>query len=137
VTFLLDTNVVSELRKPRGAPQVAAWFRSVASEDLYLSVVVIAELRQGIERLRRYDATQALGLEAWLTRVKDAFGERILPVTVSIAEEWGRMNVPDPLPILDGLLVATARLHGLTLVTRDVSDLQRRGLPVLNPWTAR
>ncbi len=134
MSFLLDTNVVSELRKARGDPRVAAWFRSIASEDLHLSVVVIAELRHGVERLHRRDAAQALRLEAWLARVKAAFGERILPVTVPIAEEWGRINVPDPLPIFDGLLVATARVHGLTLVTRDISDLQRRGLPVLNPW---
>lgn len=136
MSFLLDTNVVSELRKARGDPRVATWFRSIASEDLHLSVVVIAELRRGVERIRRHDATQALHLEAWLARIKDAFGQRILPITVPIAEEWGRISVPDPLPILDGLLVATARIHGLTLVTRNISDLQRRGFPVLNPWAA-
>lgn len=134
--FLLDTNVVSELRKARGDPRVATWFRSIASEDLCSSVIVIAELRRGVERIRRHDATQAVHLEAWLTRVKDAFGGRILPITVPIAEEWGRINVPDPLPILDGLLVATARVHGLTLVTRDISDLRRRGLPAFDPWAA-
>lgn len=136
MSFLLDTNVVSELRKVRGDPRVATWFRSIASEDLHLSVVVIAELRRGVERIRRRDAAQALQLETWLTRVKDAFGKRILPITVPIAEEWGRINVPDPLPIFDGLLVATAKIHGLTLVTRDISDLQRRGFPVVNPWAA-
>lgn len=136
MSFLLDTNVVSELRKARGDPRVTTWFRSIASDDLHLSVVVIAELRRGVERVRRHDAAQARHLEAWLTRVKDAFGPRILPLTLSIAEEWGRINVPDPLPIFDGLLVATARIHGLTLVTRDVSDLQRRGFSVLDPWAA-
>lgn len=136
MSFLLDTNVVSELRKARGDPRVAAWFRSIASEDLHLSVVVIAELRRGVERLHRHDAAQAIRLEAWLARVKAAFNGRILPITVPIAEEWGRINVPDPLPIFDGLLAATARVHGLTLVTRNISDLQRRGLPVLNPWTS-
>ena len=136
MSFLLDTNVVSELRKARADPRIATWFRSIASEDLHLSAIVIAELRRGVERVRRHNAAQALHLEAWLRRVKDAFGPRILPVTVPIAEEWGRINVPDPLPIFDGLLVATARIHGLTLVTRDISDLQRRGLPVLDPWTA-
>ena len=136
MSFLLDTNVVSELRKARGDPRVAAWFRSIASDDLHLSVVVIAELRRGVERLHRHDVAQAIRLEAWLARVKDAFGGRILPITVPIAEEWGRINVPDPLPIFDGLLVATARVHGLTLVTRNISDLQRRGMPVLNPWAA-
>ena len=136
MSFLLDTNVVSELRKAHGHPQVAAWFRSIASEDLYLSVVVIAELRRGVERIRRRDADQAVRLEAWLNHVKKAFGARILPITLSVAEEWGRLNVPDPLPIFDGLLIATARVHGLTLVTRDISDLQRRGLPVINPWAA-
>ena len=136
MSFLLDTDVVSELRKTHGDPRVAAWFGSIASEDLHLSVVVIGELRRGVERLHRRDAAQATRLDAWLARVKDAFNGRILPITVPIAEEWGRLNVPDPLPILDGLLVATARVHGLTLVTRNLSDLQRRGLPVLNPWTA-
>jgi len=93
-------------------------------------------VRRGVERLHRHDAAQAIRLEAWLARVRDAFAGRILPITVPIAEEWGRINVPDPLPIFDGLLVATARVHGLTLVTRNISDLQRRGMPVLNPWAA-
>jgi toxin FitB len=137
VSFLLDTNVVSELRKAaRGNPQVAAWFRAIPNVDLYTSVVVIAELRRGIERLRRHDVAQALRLETWFSGVRDAFGARILPITTSIAEEWGRINVPDPLPILDGLLVATARVHGLTLVTRDASDLRRRGFAIFNPWAA-
>lgn len=136
MTYLLNTNVVSELRRTRGNANVQKWFHSIASEDLYLSVIVLAELRRGVERIRRRDVIQASRLEAWLTRVKAAFDGRILPITVPIAEEWGRINVPDPLPILDGLIAATARVHGLTLVTRNVSDLQRTSVSLLDPWTA-
>jgi predicted nucleic acid-binding protein len=136
MAYLLDTNVISELRKSNADPRVRAWTGSIAGQHLFLSVLVIGEARQGIERLRRRDRLQADVLDRWLERVKATFGERILPLTLPIAEEWGRMNVPDPLPPIDGLLAATARVHGLILVTRNIRDLARTGVPLLDPWAA-
>jgi predicted nucleic acid-binding protein len=134
VSFLLDTNVLSEARKPRGDPGVKRWMKTVAGRDLYLSVLVVGEIRQGIERLRRRDPAQAEVFESWLGRLSQRYAERVLDVTGAVAEEWGRMNVPDPLPTVDSLLAATAKVHGLTLVTRNTGDLRRTGVRLLNPF---
>lgn len=134
MTYLVDTNVVSELRKRKPSPTVVSWRDSVSSDELYLSVLVVGEVRHGIERLRRRDREQAVGLERWLDTVKQEFDDRILPVTTAVAEAWGRLNTPDPLPLIDGLLAATALTHGLTLVTRDTARLEQTGIPLLNPW---
>ncbi len=134
MTFLLDTNVLSEARKPAGDANVRAWLASVRGAELYLSVLVVGEIRQGIERLRRRDPPQAAVFEAWLATLRRDYADRILPVTVDIAEEWGRLNVPNPVPAIDGLLAATARVHGLTLVTRNIADLARTGVALLNPF---
>jgi toxin FitB len=136
VSFLVDTNVISELRRRSSHPAVAAWRSGAAADELYLSALVVGEVRHGIERLRRRDPLQAAALERWLTVVKEDFAERILPVTTSIAEAWGRLSVPNPLPTVDGLLAATALVHGLTLVTRETRRLERTGIPLLNPWEA-
>ena len=134
MSFLLDTNVVSEVQRARGAAQVKAWFAAVSSADLFLCVLTLGEIRQGTERLRRRDPRQAGVYEAWLGRLEAEFGDRILPVTAAVAHEWGRMNAGDPLPIIDALLAATARVHGLTLVTRNTRDLARTGVALLDPW---
>ena len=134
MSFLLDTNVLSEARKPAGDASVKAWLASVRGAELYLSVLVVGEIRQGIERLRRRDTAQAAVFEAWLTALNREYAERILPVTAAIAEEWGRLNVPDPVPVIDGLLAATARVHGFVLVTRNTADLSRTGVRLLNPF---
>ncbi len=134
MTFLVDTNVISEARKPNGHPKVRAWFGSVRGIDLYLSVLVIGEIRQGIERLRRRDASQADVYEAWLARLRRDYADRILPITGDVAEEWGKINVPDPVPVIDGLLAATAKVHGLTLVTRNTTEIARTGVRLLNPF---
>lgn len=137
MSFLLDTNVISELRKgPRCNAGVSSWFEEVASEDLYLSVLTLGELRKGIENLRRRDAPAASALEAWLLEVESSHSERILPVDQAVADQWGRFSVPDPLPVLDGLLAATAHVHGLTLVTRNLKDVERTGVTCLNPFRA-
>lgn len=137
MSFLLDTNVISELRKgARCNPGVASWFEEASSEDLYLSVLTLGELRKGIESLRRRDAPTARALEAWLLEVESAYSERILPVDRAVADQWGRFNVPDPLPVLDGLLAATAKVHGLVLVTRNLKDVERTGVDCLNPFSA-
>lgn len=134
MTYLVDTNVVSELRRPAPAAEVAQWRAAVAPEELYISVLVVGEIRQGIERLRRRDPTQAAALERWLGALKREFEERILQVTTTVAEAWGRLAAPNPLPAVDGLLAATALVHGLVLVTRDVARLEHTGVPLLNPW---
>jgi len=134
VSYLLDTNVISEVRKANGNADVRAWFASVPGHELYLSVLVVGEIRQGIERLARRDPPQAAALERWLGQLRGRYADRILPVTTAVAEVWGRMNVPDPLPAVDGLLAATASVHGLTLVTRNTADVERTGVKVLNPF---
>lgn len=135
MSFLLDTNIVSEVRKAdRADPRVSAWYASVADEELYLSVLVLGEIRQGIERARSRDPDKAAALERWLDQVQEAFGARILAVTMPVAEEWGRMNSVRPMPTVDSLLAATAKVHGLTLVTRNVADIGESGADCLNPF---
>jgi toxin FitB len=137
VSFLLDTNVISELRKGKRAnAAVLAWVNQVDDSELYLSALVIGELRQGIERLRRRDPTAAQGLERWLTRLVMDYADRIIPIDTAVAELWGRLNVPDPLPAIDGLLAATAIVRGYTLVTRNTSDVESTGVELLNPFQA-
>ncbi|MFM9842751.1 MAG: type II toxin-antitoxin system VapC family toxin [Dongiaceae bacterium] len=134
MSYLLDTNVISETRRRNCDARVKRWIESVGELDLNLSVVVIGELRQGIERLRRRDAHQATLLDFWLSKLKEDFSGRVFRVSLEIAEEWGRLDVPDPLPPMDGLLIATAKVHGLMLVSRDVKGAQRAGVQVINPW---
>lgn len=137
MSYLLDTNVISELRKgERANPKVLSWFAGVAEEEVFLSVLTIGEIRRGIESVRRRDPDAAASLDRWLALLSEAHGDRILPLDRAIAEEWGRMNVPDPLPVVDGLLAATARVLGLTLVTRNVADVEGAGVEMLDPFAA-
>ena len=133
--LLIDTNVLSELRKKNGPhPNVAAWFASADENDIYLSVLVIGEIRRGIENIRRRDENAARALDTWLRQLEAKYADRVLPVTRDIAERWGRLSSPDPLPVMDGLLAATALVHGHTLVTRNKRDVERTGAAVLNPF---
>lgn len=133
--YLLDTNVLSEVRKgPRCDGTVAAWWSTISEADIFVSVLTIGEIRKGIEKARRRDAQFAAALEAWLLRIVKNYRDRILTIDLDIVEEWGRMNVPDPLPVIDGLIAATAKVRGLTLVTRNVGDIARTGVAALNPW---
>lgn len=136
MAFLLDTNVVLEIRKPRPDPNVQAWLGSVPEADLHLSVLVVGEIRQGVERLRRRDPARAAPYEAWLSELARRFADRLVPVTVEVCEEWGRLNVPDPLPVVDGLMAATAKVRGWTFVTRNVADLARTDVRLLDPFGA-
>ena len=130
---LIDTNVWSELQKrSRINPGVQRWFAGVAMADLYLSVLVVGEVRCGIERLRRRDPEQALRLASRLAQLTLAMSGRILPLSLQIAEQWGRINVPNPLPVVDSLLAATALVHDLTFVTRNVRDVERSGVRCFN-----
>lgn len=104
MSYLLDTNVISELRKgERAKPSVFDWFDGVADQEIHLSVLTIGEIRRGVESVRRRDPASAAALDSWLSRLTEAHRDRILQVDRAIAEEWGRMNVPDPLPVVDGL----------------------------------
>lgn len=133
--YLVDTNVVSELRKrDRANAGVRDWFESCDAEDLFLSVLVLGELRHGVERLRRKDRVAARTLDGWLRRLERDFADRVLPITVAICERWGRIGLDQPLPPIDGLLSATALEHGLTLVTRNVQHVAPSGVDFLNPF---
>ena len=132
--YLLDTNVLSEARRPRGDEGVKRWISSAPAADLYLSVLVVGKIRRGIERLKRRDPEGAEVYEAWLGTVLSDYADRILPVNAEIADEWGRMSVPDPVPVVDGLMAATAKVRGMTFVTRNTADVERTGVRVLNPF---
>ena len=133
--FLLDTNVISELRKgPRAHAGVRDWFKSVDDAAVYLSVLVIGEIRQGIESLRRRDAVAAAKLDRWLHELVQSHGERVLSVDGAVADRWGRLNVPDRISAVDGMLAATALVHAATLVTRNVRHVQRTGVRHLDPF---
>ncbi len=135
MSFLIDTNIISEVRKgERCDPQVAAWYSTVDDGDLYLSVLVLGEIRRGIEMARLRDPAKAEALEAWLEAVVTAFSDRTFPVDAATADEWGRMSATRPLPTVDGLLAATAKVHRLTLVTRNEADVAGLGANVLNPF---
>ena len=135
--FLLDTNVISEIRKrDRGHPNVARWVNSTPVEEIGTSVIVLAEIRHGIELKRRRDPQQAVSLDRWFMQMRTRLGDRVLPVDEPIAEAWALLGVPNPLPLLDGLLAATAKVHGLTLVTRNVADILPTGVTYLDPFSA-
>ncbi len=138
MSYLIDTNVLSELRKgARCDPRVARWFADAPTEDVFLSVLAIGEIRRGVERIRRRDARSARVLEGWLRRLVAEHADRILPVDAAVAEEWGRLNVPNPIPVIDGLVAATARIHGLTLATRNLKDIHRTGVACIDPFTGQ
>ena len=137
MSFLVDTNVISELRKgERCAASVTRWYRSIDGDALFLSALVIGEIRKGIEYARPRDPQKADALERWLTSVVAAFADRILPIDRMVAEEWGRMSARRTAPVIDGLLAATARIHDLVLVTRNAADVAGLGAKILDPFQA-
>lgn len=133
--FLLDTNVISELRKgARANPGVARWGASQEPDDQCTSVLVLGEIRRGIERKRRIDAAQGDMLERWYLAMRTQFGGRVLPVDERVADVWGRIGRRDPVPEIDGLLAATAKVHGLVFVTRNSRDIERTGVRFIDPF---
>lgn len=136
--YLLDTNVVSELRKIRQGKadvHVANWADSVDAAELYLSVITIQELEIGVLLAERRDPAQGAIFRAWLnSHVLPAFTGRILTVDTAVAQHSARLHVPDPRPVRDGLIAATALVHGMIVVTRNVADFEPTGVPTLNPW---
>ncbi|NJD32064.1 MAG: type II toxin-antitoxin system VapC family toxin [Gammaproteobacteria bacterium] len=136
MSYLLDTNVVSELSRARPAPAVTEWISRVPNEALFLSVLTLGELRKGVEALPRGARREALRL--WLEQdLADWFGDRLLPVDAAVADRWGRLAAASgsPLAAIDSLLAATALQHDLRLVTRNVADFEFPALEVVNPWT--
>jgi toxin FitB len=134
MSYLLDTNVLSELRKRHPDLHVLAWYATVTSAEMFISALTIGEIRLGIERLRRKDSIQADHLEYWLRGLQATYSDHIVDVDSRIAEEWGRVNARDPLPVIDGLLAASAKARGWTLVTRNTRDLERSRVALLNPF---
>ena len=136
--YVLDTNVVSELRKIRlgkADAHVAAWADSIDAADLYLSAITVQELEIGVLLAERRDPSQGAVFRAWLnSHVLPAFAGRILAVDTAVAQRSARLHVPDPRPVRDGLIAATALVHGMTVVTRNVADFEPMGVQILNPW---
>ena len=135
MTWLIDTNIISEVRKgPRCDPAVAAWWSSAEDRDLFLSTLTIGEIRKGVEAIRIRDPDKARALEVWLQAIVQAFGPRILGIDAAVAESWGRISAIRSVPVVDALLAATASVHGLVLVTRNATDVAGLGVRVLNPF---
>ncbi len=133
--FLIDTNVISEIRKgSRANPAVRAWFQQHSTNAHFLSVLTLGEIRRGIEQARVRDANKAAVFEKWVSEVITIFEGRILSIGQPEAEIWGRMSLQERLPDADGLIAATALAHGLTVATRNVKDFVRIGVEVVNPW---
>ena len=133
---LIDTNVLSELRKEKRCDAgVRQWFEDAAEDGLFISVLVLGEIRRGIERVGARDPVQARVLEKWLLWVATEFAHRILPVDERVADQWGRLGLRQPVPILDALLAATALVHDLTVVSRDEVGFRNTGVAVLNPFS--
>jgi hypothetical protein len=137
--YLLDTNVVSELRKVRSGKadaNVARWAEQADAAELFISVIVLQELEIGVLLAERRDSAQGRILRVWLEcHVLSAFSGRILPVDTAVARVSARLHVPDPRPVRDALIAATAMVHDMTVVTRNTQDFTPTGVPVLNPWT--
>ncbi len=135
MSYLIDTNIVSEVRKgDRCDPHVAAWYAGVEDGELFLSTLVLGEIRKGVELARPRDPDKAAALERWLGQVETAFDGRVLGIDNAVSDLWGRMSATRPVPVVDGLLAATAVANGLTLVTRNDRDVEGLGATVLNPF---
>lgn len=135
MSYLLDTNILSETRKRHPAPAVLEWIKSTPPDQLHVSVLTLGEITLGITRIRaRGDQLQAGILERWMRDIENGFADRTLPVTLRVATDWGRHRPQPPMPVIDALIAATARVNGLTLVTRNVTDFEHADVPLINPF---
>jgi toxin FitB len=135
MTYLLDTNVVSEIHKRRPDRSVLDWLADTSPYERHLSVLTLGELRRWAERRRRRDEVAGAAFERWLGELVVSYGRRIVPITSQIADRWGYLGVPNPVAVVDGLLAATALVHDWTLVTRNTADVEGTGVRTLNPFT--
>lgn len=135
MNFLLDTNVISEVRKREPNPQVSTWLAQLRTEQISLSVLTIGELRRGISVLARKAPARARVLDDWVSQLEQTYQDRILPVTTEIATRWGEINSARTFPAVDSLLAATAIEHGLTVATRNEKDFADTGVTVFNPFS--
>ena len=135
MSYLLDTNVISELVRPKPSKAVLMWFENIPSDALHISVLTLGEIRKGVEHMP--DSARREKLRLWLEHeLADWFGNRVLPVDIAVADRWGRLiaQIVRPVPSIDSLLAATALHHELRLVTRNQKDFGYPGLEVINPW---
>lgn len=132
--FLVDTNVVSEPRRPKPDLNVLRWFNQIDQADVFISVLTLGELARGSAKARRRDANAGLRLQRWIDEVHADFGNRIIDVDWHIAARWGELMASRTLPVVDCLLAATALAHDMTLVTRNTRDVRDTGVRMLNPW---
>ena len=136
MSFLLDTNAVSEVRRKNPDAKVVRWFRQVDPSALYISVLTLGEIAKGAAMRATRDPTQASIFYDWLEIVRRNYADRTLDVDAAVAETWGRLAGERTLPVLDALLVATALVHNMTIVTRNVHNIAPAGVRIINPWTA-
>lgn len=137
MTFLLDTNLVSELRKPNADAAVVAWAAGLSKQEAFLSVVTIREIEAGVLRVERRDPAQGAVLRAWLEeQVLEGYADRILPIDLPTARRAAALHIPDPRPERDALIAATALVRGLTVATRTVGDFEPMGVALVNPWSS-
>lgn len=135
MNVLLDTNVISEMKRGRhAAPRVAAWFAALAPQYVFTSVIVLGEIRRGIELVARRDKPQAEALERWYALMRERLGNRILAIDEPVMALWARISVPDMLPTYDGLIAATALAYDRIITMRNTEDFRRAGAQVVNPW---
>lgn len=136
--YLLDTNVISELRKAKSGKSnknVTAWAKSISASSLFISVITVLELETGILLVERKDSSQGAVLRSWLnSHVLPVFAERILNIDVAVAQRCAKLHIPNPRSDRDAIIAATALVHGMTVVTRNVSDFEKTGVDILNPW---
>jgi predicted nucleic acid-binding protein len=132
--YLLDTNVISETRKTRADRSVIAFLRAADALALFLSVLTLGELRKGVEAKRRTDLAAADRLGAWVDDIETIFADRVLPVDSATARRWGELSAARSLPVIDTLIAATAIGHDLTLVTRNIRDVESTGVRFVDPW---
>ena len=138
MNVLVDTNVISELKRGRKAAlPVVTWFESLLPENVFTSVIVLGEIRLGIELIARRDKLRSEALEQWYAMMRERLGSRVLAVDEPVMTIWARLSVPKVLPVYDGLIAATALLHGLIIATRNTQDYRRAGVEVINPWQDR